>query len=570
MAGDGPRPWRRAVAVAVVVALAAVGAWAATRLWRTSVPADLPAPPVDLERTFGAQALREAEHFAAFPRVTALLSQVVVLVTLALYAFRGARFARESAAGPIGTGFLLGMLGLAIVWLVQLPFRVADVWWLRRHDVIEVGYVEAIVGDLAALAGTFLYVCLALLVAMGLARTVRGRWWLPAGVAFVALFAGLTFVSPYLYPGLTSADAELRGEAVRLAEREGLDGELRVQIEEVRDHMSQPNAFAMGLGPTRRIVLYDTLAYDFPGDQVRATLAHEVAHHARDHLAKGIGWFALVIVPTALVVALVTRRRGGLGVPEAVPLALLVVVALNLVTGPLQNAASRRYEAEADWSALNATRDPEAVEGLWRSFTERALADPDPPGWWQLLNGSHPTGVERVQMARAWGSCTASDGRSGGAAQADADLAQRRWDGEALPAARVERVDGAVVAQHDPRARLVGGRQPRVRERPGGLGVALAGLAQPGDGGVDRLVPDAARQQLGDDRRLADVLDAVDTRVAVRLRRADQPAPRPLADGRAGDADELADVAGQQLPVRTRAHAHMMRPAGAARDGDRA
>jgi STE24 endopeptidase len=396
------RPWRRAAAAAVALVLAALGAWAATRLWRTDVPADLPAPPVDLERVFGARALREAEDFAALVRITSLLSQVVLLVTLALYAWRGARFTRESAAGPIGTGFLLGMLGLAIVWLVQLPFRVVDVWWLRRHDVVSVGYLEAIVGDLASLAGTFLYVCFALLIAMGLARALRGGWWLPASAAFVALFAGLTFVSPYLYSGLSSADAGLRAEAARLAEAEGLDGELRVQIEEVRDVMSQPNAFAMGLGPTRRIVLYDTLAEDFPEAQVRATLAHEVAHHARGHLAKGIGWFALVIVPTALVVALVTRRRGGLGAPGAVPLALFVVVALSLVSAPLQNAASRRYEAEADWTALNATRDPKAVEGLWRSFTERALADPDPPGWWQLLHGSHPTGVERVRMARAW------------------------------------------------------------------------------------------------------------------------------------------------------------------------
>ncbi|MGI9111807.1 MAG: hypothetical protein ACR2GT_06390 [Gaiellaceae bacterium] len=44
---------------------------------------------------------------------------------LALYAWRGAGFARESAAGRIGTGMLLGMIGLALVWLSQVPFRLA-------------------------------------------------------------------------------------------------------------------------------------------------------------------------------------------------------------------------------------------------------------------------------------------------------------------------------------------------------------------------------------------------------------------------------------------------------------
>ena len=52
-----------------------------------------------------------------------ILSQWALIATLILYARRGATFARESSAGPIGTGMLLGMLGLAIVWLVELPFR---------------------------------------------------------------------------------------------------------------------------------------------------------------------------------------------------------------------------------------------------------------------------------------------------------------------------------------------------------------------------------------------------------------------------------------------------------------
>ena len=80
------------------------------------------------------------------------------------------RYARESAAGPIGTGMLLGMLGLAIVWIAQLPFTVAALWWQRRHDVSEVGYFEYVFGDWLALGGTFVAVCLALLIVMALAR----------------------------------------------------------------------------------------------------------------------------------------------------------------------------------------------------------------------------------------------------------------------------------------------------------------------------------------------------------------------------------------------------------------
>jgi STE24 endopeptidase len=78
------------------------------------------------------------------------------------------------------------------------------------------------------------------------------------------------------------------------------------------------------------------------------------------------------------------------------------VVILSLVAAPLQAATSRRYEAEADWAALNATGDPQAMETLHRRFTDEGLADPDPPGWFAFLFDSHPSGLDRVAMARAW------------------------------------------------------------------------------------------------------------------------------------------------------------------------
>ena len=81
------------------------------------------------------------------------LGQIALFATLWVYARRGPRFARESAAGPIGTGMLLGMLGLGIVWLVQLPFALLDLWWARRHDLTETGYLEWAFGHWFELGG---------------------------------------------------------------------------------------------------------------------------------------------------------------------------------------------------------------------------------------------------------------------------------------------------------------------------------------------------------------------------------------------------------------------------------
>jgi STE24 endopeptidase len=131
-------------------------------------------------------------------------------------------------------------------------------------------------------------------------------------------------------------------------------------------------------------------------------LAHEFAHLSRDHIWKLLAWMALLGVPIAFVVALATRRRGGLYEPASVPLAIFVVAALLLVTLPLQTAFSRRLEAEADWVALQTTRDPAAVTDLFRRLGRLAKAQPHPPQWDQVLFGDHPSIIQRIEMAQAW------------------------------------------------------------------------------------------------------------------------------------------------------------------------
>ena len=59
-------------------------------------------------------------------------------------------------------------------------------------------------------------------------------------------------------------------------------------------------------------------------------------------------------------------------------------------------------EAEADWVALETTRDPDAARRLWQGFARQALADPSPPTWSYLLVDTHPSMAKRVAMVDAW------------------------------------------------------------------------------------------------------------------------------------------------------------------------
>ena len=169
------------------------------------------------------------------------------------------------------------------------------------------------------------------------------------------------------------------------------------------DFTDQANAYAVGLGPSRRVVLWDTLLDgEYSTAEVNAVVAHELGHHSSYHLAKGLAWYALLALPGTFLIALVTRRRGGMARAEAVPLGLLVVVALQLVAVPAQNWISRRMESEADWKSLQTTHDPQAMRSLFIRFSQDDLGDPSPPTWAYLLFEGHPTLAQRVAMADAW------------------------------------------------------------------------------------------------------------------------------------------------------------------------
>jgi STE24 endopeptidase len=302
---------------------------------------------------------------------------------------------------------LLGMLGFALVWAAQLPLSVVDLWWQRRHGLSHVGYATFVFGDWFSLGGQFVFLCLALAIVMGLARKLRRRWWIAAAPVFVGLALLFAFVDPYLLGTHRLSDPQLLQVAAHLERQEGV-GHVPVVVDRIHDVTSLPNAEATGIGPSRRVVLFDTLLDGrFTTGELKVVMAHELGHLARNHIWKDVGWYALFAFPGTFLLALVARRRGGMGEPEAVPLALLALVVLQLLALPLQNAISRHMEAEADWRALVTTRDPKDAIALFRRFVPTTLDEPSPSTWDYVMEENHPTIVQRIAMAEAYATSAA-------------------------------------------------------------------------------------------------------------------------------------------------------------------
>jgi len=389
---------------ATLVGLVAAWLAAAWLLTRTTIPGNLHLPHVDAGRVFPAAVLDRSARYDGLLRWLWLAGTLATVAALAVFAWLGPRLARAWELGRVGKGVMVGAVTTLGTWAVGLPFGAIALWWGRRYGQEQQGYLSWALDQWPGLLGQVVGLTIALTILLLLAGRFGRRWWLVAAPFFVVMGGVFLLVLPYLEtigtrpPHDTPAAARIR----ELAREEGVAG-TPVRIEKVSDQTSAANAMATGIGPSARVFLWDTfLDGRYSTREIDVVVAHEFGHVAHRHIWKGLAWSLLLTVPGFFVVEWATRRRGGLERPENVPYALLVLALVGLVVTPFGNAVSRRYEAEADWSALRATRDPAAAASVFRKFTRYDLVQPNPPLWSYIWIDNHPTVVQRIAMARAF------------------------------------------------------------------------------------------------------------------------------------------------------------------------
>jgi len=250
----------------------------------------------------------------------------------------------------------------------------------------------------------------ALLIAL-VRRFPRG-WWLPGAGVVTGFAVVFTWVAPVVLAPIFNRFEPLAVASPARADVLELGREAGVEIGEVyridaSRRVTSLNAYVDGIGATKRVVLYDNLLDAAERPQLRSVVAHELAHVAHSDIRRGLVYVAIV-APLGLLftreLALAIARRRGVdpATPAAVPIYLLALTLATLVLGVPGSQLSRQIEASADEFALELTDDPQALIALQTQLARTNLSDPDPPGWYQSLFGSHPTTVERVGAARTF------------------------------------------------------------------------------------------------------------------------------------------------------------------------
>jgi STE24 endopeptidase len=392
---------RSRLPLAIVVAVAAAAA--ATYLLRPRGGLIEPAP-VEAQQYFTASQLDRAEDFRSLQRVLALTGLGIGIGTLAVLAWHPprrllARLERRPLLGGAAAGAAISL----VVVVTQLPISA----WMRKRS-LDVGLATQSWPDWAAdvlkAAGIgAVTAAIGGLIAMALIRRFPRHWWAPGAVLVVAYGVVTIWLYPIVIDPIFNKfdplpNGKRRSEVLRLADRAGVDVGQVYRVDASR-RTKAVNAYVIGLGHSKRVVLYDNLIRDFTPAEVRGVVAHELGHQKHNDLIRGLAWLAIVApAGTFLAQALSERfaRRERLGTPAALPAIALAIALVSLGLGCASNALSRKVEASADSFSLELTRDPNDFIRFQRRIAIQNVTDPDPPEWLHVLFDTHPTTLERI------------------------------------------------------------------------------------------------------------------------------------------------------------------------------
>jgi STE24 endopeptidase len=322
---------------------------------------------------------------------------------VALAALRPPRALRERRSHPLvaGAGVAAGLAvgarvpSLPLAALARRRSLAAGLatqsWRGWAGDLVKASALEA---GFAAGAGA---------VVVAAMRRFPRIWWLLAAIGSVGMGALLALLAPVLLDPIFNdfeplAEGQTRSDLLALAAAAGIRVEDVLVIDASR-RTTAANAYVTGLGPTKRVVLFDTLLDRYESDEVRVVVAHELAHVRHRDVLRGIGYAAVVAIPAAWAVARLGRAVSPYRGAAALPALSLATALVSAPVGTIAARLSRVIERRADQYSLELTRAPDAFISFERRIALQNVIDIDPPRLLHALLATHPSTAERIGAA---------------------------------------------------------------------------------------------------------------------------------------------------------------------------
>lgn len=197
------------------------------------------------------------------------------------------------------------------------------------------------------------------------------------------------------------------------------EGELRTQIENMAmkagfklsniytidgsRRSTKANAYFAGLGPKKRIVLFDTLIHDLTTEEITAVLAHEIAHYKKKH---SLTMMLYGLLQTGIMLYIFSILAGNEKLTSALgaetPSFHISVLAFFLIYSPVSrlislfmNYLSRKHEYQAD-SYAGKIYDSNKLIAALKKLSVNNLSNLNPHPAYVFVHYSHPPLLKRI------------------------------------------------------------------------------------------------------------------------------------------------------------------------------
>lgn len=384
-------------------------------LWCLNAKNYSPELPNELKWIYGEEKYKKSQAYEKekykFSIVEWGFELIVILLALFLWffgfldSFIRTFFTNELLVSLVFLGFLA-----LLQMIINLPFSYYSTFVIEeKYDFNKSTKKLFFLDTLKSLLLSFIIGWLLLALIIWIYNKLGNNFWLYAwGIITIFSIFMMMFYSNIIVPLFNKQtpleDGELKKAIQDFAQKVGFKLD-NIYVIDGSKRSSKANAYFTGLGPKKRIVLYDTLIKDMTSEEIVAVLAHEIGHYKKKHTLQMLVFsiiqtgFMLYILWLALWIKEVSLALGANKASFhiwAIAFSFLFTP-LSIILGLFWNILSRKNEYEADGFA-GKNYNSESLQNALKKLSINNLSNLRPHRAYEFFYYSHPTVLKRLQF----------------------------------------------------------------------------------------------------------------------------------------------------------------------------
>ncbi len=324
-----------------------------------------------------------------------------------------------------GQGYLFTFLLLLVLMALSLPLAIYAHHLGLAYGLSVQGWGSWF-GDLGKeFLLDWLTTGLGAMLLFWLIRRSPRRWWFWFWIPAVMASIFGVFISPIFIDPLFNQFEPLQAHDPALVERlEQVVARGPLHIPPDRMFLMKAsakytglNAYVTGIGPSKRVVVWDTSLAKGTQDEISFIFAHEMGHYVLEHIYRTLAFVAVLMFVSfwagVQMVRWLLRRYGerwritGEQDWAALAVYLMVLAALTFVTEPIVSGYSRMHEHAADVYGQEAihgiVENPQRTAVMaFQILGENSLDDPEPHPFVEWWSYDHPSIGDRAAFAASY------------------------------------------------------------------------------------------------------------------------------------------------------------------------